>query len=69
MEWGIMQREKNKPGIACPEENIQEMVDMLTRRGFVPYSNTSDKRLNPKFNKNWKDFDVYWKPRMELLGS
>ncbi|XP_060553264.1 uncharacterized protein LOC132714400 [Ruditapes philippinarum] len=64
MEWRGMQNLKSQPGVACPEQNIQWMVKMLTRRGFVPYSFIDNQPLNPRYNDRWDNIDVYWKPRI-----
>jgi hypothetical protein len=64
MEWRGMQNLKSQPGVACPEQNIQWMVKMLTRRGFVPYSFIDNQPLNPRYNDRWDSIDVYWKPKI-----
>ncbi|XP_045179742.2 uncharacterized protein LOC123539248 [Mercenaria mercenaria] len=63
MEWIVMRLYKDKYGAACPPENIQKMLEMLTRRGFVPYSFINNTQLDPLQSDMWTFDDIYWKPR------
>ncbi|XP_045179513.2 uncharacterized protein LOC123539099 [Mercenaria mercenaria] len=63
MEWVVMRLYRDKYGTACPPENIQKMLEMLTRRGFVPYSFRNNIQLDPYESDKWMYDDIYWKPR------
>ncbi|XP_045166798.1 uncharacterized protein LOC123530142 [Mercenaria mercenaria] len=63
MEWDVMKRFENNADTACPPENIQQMVEMLTNRDFVPYGFSNNLPLNPVENKKWTEVDIYWKPK------
>ncbi|XP_045197329.2 uncharacterized protein LOC123552023 [Mercenaria mercenaria] len=65
MEWDVMKKFENDIGTACPPESIKQMVEMLTKRNFVPYGFSNNLPLNPKEIKKWTEVDVYWKPRHE----
>ncbi|XP_045197330.2 uncharacterized protein LOC123552024 [Mercenaria mercenaria] len=63
MEWVVMKKYENDIGTPCPRENIDQMVKMLTKRNFEPFSFLNDVPLNPKEYEEWKETELYWKPR------
>ncbi|XP_053397537.1 uncharacterized protein LOC123552025 isoform X2 [Mercenaria mercenaria] len=63
MEWVVMRMFENETGTPCPRENIDQMVKMLTKRNFEPFSFLNDVPLNPKKYEEWKETELYWKPR------
>ncbi|XP_053391970.1 uncharacterized protein LOC128554685 [Mercenaria mercenaria] len=63
MEWVVMKNFEYEIDTACTRENIEQMVEFLTKQNFVPFGFSKNLPLNPEENKKWTEVDVYWKPR------